>query len=157
MHKVFVFGTLKRGFANHDEGMRGERLLGEYRTVERYPMVVAGRWFSPVMMPEPGVGERVCGELYEVGDAKLAELDRIESTHLPDGYRRHTIAVECRRTGAVFEAQAYMKERRLVTPVHSGYLDDYRDDRYVHRSRRPSEGQPDARDFSMNTLSGSGR
>lgn len=137
MHRVFVFGTLKRGFPNHDEGMRGERCLGEYRTIERYPMVVAGRWFSPVMMPEPGVGERVGGELYEVGDAKLAELDRIESTHLPDGYRRHAIAVASQATGAIVDAQVYMKERRLVTLVHSGYLADYRDDRYVHKSRRP--------------------
>ena len=136
MHKVFVFGTLKRGFPNHGEGMRGERYLGDCRTVERYPMVVAGRWFSPVMMPEPGVGERVSGELYEIGDAKLAELDRIESTHLPDGYRRHAIKVES-ATGVLVEAQAYMKERRLVTLVHSGHLTDYQDHRYVHKSKRP--------------------
>jgi gamma-glutamylaminecyclotransferase len=136
MHRVFVFGTLKRGFANHDPAMRGTRCLGDYRTVDAYPLLIAGRWFSPVMLPEPGTGHRVTGELYAVDDAKLAELDRVESTHLPDGYRRHAIAVECCATGAVTQAQVYMKERRLVQIVHSGYLERYDDDRYVPSARR---------------------
>jgi gamma-glutamylaminecyclotransferase len=57
MHRVFVFGTLKRGFPNH-EGMAGLTCLGHYRTVQAYPLVIAGQWFSPVMMPEPGGGIR---------------------------------------------------------------------------------------------------
>jgi len=137
MHEVFVFGTLKRGFANHEPLLRDVECLGEWITVARYPLLIAGRWFSPVMLPEPGVGERVTGELYAVDDALLAQLDRLESTHLPDGYRRHAIAVACCRTGRQSHAQAYMKERRLLTLVHSGYLARYEDDRYVPQARRP--------------------
>ena len=136
MHKVFVFGTLKRGFPNHAEGLASEISLGEFKTLQRYPLVVAGPWFSPVMLPEPGIGHRVIGEVYEVGDAKLAELDRIESTHLPDGYRRLTIQVEACATGAVIEAEVYLKERRLVSLIHTDYLADYQDRRYIHKSRR---------------------
>ena len=44
--------------------MAGLPCLGLYR--KAYPLVIAGRWFSPVKMPEPGVGHRVTGELYEV-------------------------------------------------------------------------------------------
>lgn len=138
MHRVFVFGTLKRGFPNHDPAMRGATYLGEFRTVAPYPLLIAGRWFSPVMLPESGVGHRVTGELYAVDGDKLAELDRVESTHLPDGYRRHAIAVECSETAAIVEAQVYMKERRLVRIVHSGYLDHYADNRYVPSARRGS-------------------
>lgn len=136
MHKVFVFGTLKRGFANHAEVLRDIACLGDYRTVERYPLVVAGRWFSPVMLPEPGIGHRVSGELYAVDDDKLAELDHVESTHLPDGYRRRAVAVECLATGAVETAQVYMKPRHLVTAIHSDHLADYQDRRYVPKARR---------------------
>lgn len=60
------------------------------------------------------------------------------STHLPDGYRRHAIAVECSATAAIVGAQVYMKERRLVRIVHSGYLDHYADDRYVPSARHGS-------------------
>jgi gamma-glutamylaminecyclotransferase len=137
MHEVFVFGTLKRGFPNHEPLLRGIECLGEWITLERYPLLVAGRWFSPVMLPEPGIGERVTGELYVVDDAKLAELDRLESTHLPDGYRRRTIDIACCRTGRRGRAEVYMKERHLVTLVHSGYLARYDDRRYVPQALRP--------------------
>jgi gamma-glutamylaminecyclotransferase len=93
MHKVFVFGTLKRGFPNHDEGMAGLTCLGLYRTAQAYPLVIAGRWFSPVMMPEPGVGHCVTGELYEVDNEARERLDIIESVHLPTGYHRASIKV----------------------------------------------------------------
>ena len=41
MNKVFVFGTLKKGFPLHDEGLQTATYLGPYRTVEKYP------WWSP--------------------------------------------------------------------------------------------------------------
>ncbi|HEX3500909.1 MAG TPA: hypothetical protein VHT04_16445 [Stellaceae bacterium] len=35
MISVFAFGTLKRGFPLHDEGLSDATYLGAYRTVER--------------------------------------------------------------------------------------------------------------------------
>ena len=121
MHKVFVFGTLKRGFPLHDEGLRGATYLGAYRTVE------------------PGRGRRVRGELYEVSEDALAALDALESLHKP-GNDRVTVEVEALSTGAVLTAHAYVKAPGLVEPVHSGYLEDYQDRRFVHPSRRPKPG-----------------
>jgi hypothetical protein len=43
-----------------------------YRAVEAYPLLIAGRWWSPVMLPEAGVGHRIAGELYEVDDATIS-------------------------------------------------------------------------------------
>ena len=77
MHSIFVYGTLKRGFPNHGL-MDGARFIGEAMTVERYPMVVQGRHFSPVIMPEPGSGHRIVGELWEVDDQMLVVLDDLE-------------------------------------------------------------------------------
>ena len=33
-HLVFVYGTLKKGFPNHDNYMESARRLGKYQTVE---------------------------------------------------------------------------------------------------------------------------
>ncbi len=138
MHKVFVFGTLKRGFPNHDEGMAGLTCLGFYRTVQVYPLVIAGRWFSPVMMPEPGIGHQVTGEIFEADDAALARLDIIESVHLSTGYHRESIKVECLDGGSVVNAWVYYKDRTRVECIHSDYLTEYDDDRYIHKSKRPA-------------------
>lgn len=63
MERVFVFGTLKKGFPLHERGMHGARYLGAYRTVQRFPMLIAGPWFAPMMLDAPGLGLHVSGEL----------------------------------------------------------------------------------------------
>lgn len=136
-HLVFVYGTLKRGFPNHDPLMTGERLLGLYRTLEALPMVISGQWFSPVVFPERGVGERISGEVYEVDDAKLAQLDKLESVHLPTGYIREELTVEPVAGGGPVAAWIYMKPRDRVAMIHSSYLADYHDNRYIKASDRP--------------------
>ena len=106
MDFVFVYGTLKRGFPYHESGMKRARFFGRCRTLEAYPLVVGGHWFSPILLAEPGVGRRVIGEVYQVDDAGLAELDSLEGGHLPTGYQRAAIAVEPVDGGAAFEPGA---------------------------------------------------
>jgi gamma-glutamylaminecyclotransferase len=138
-HLVFVYGTLKRGFPNHAT-MDGATFVALAQTVERYPMIVQGQHYSPVMMPEPGQGHRIVGELWEVDDAKLEILDRLESTHLPTGYLREQIAVEPAAGqwsgGGTVKAGCYFKPRARVTLVHSEPHADYQDRRYVPSSKR---------------------
>ncbi len=131
MHKVFVYGTLKRGFPYAAE-LDGERLLGRHRTREPYPLVVGGRWFSPILIAEPGNGLCVFGEVYEVGDEKLAHLDGLEGTHHPLGYTRITIAVAALDGADDFAAWTYVKDRTWIDVIHSDPMDEYRlDPRYV--------------------------
>ena len=140
MNRVFVFGTLKRGFPNYEAGMRGQRFMGRFLTCEAYPLVVAGKWFSPVMIFEAGVGDRVFGEVFEVDDRTLAKLDILESTHLATGYKRLEIAVEAVETGTVFDAWVYMKDRNNLDVIHSGTFDEYQpDSRYVPAAERKSD------------------
>jgi gamma-glutamylcyclotransferase (GGCT)/AIG2-like uncharacterized protein YtfP len=75
MKRIFVFGTLKRGLPLHDDGLEGAAYIGACRTVERFPMFIAGPWFAP-MMHEPGHGLRVRGELYQVDDCRANRLDK---------------------------------------------------------------------------------
>lgn len=130
MHKVFVYGTLKRGFPNHHY-MTTSKLIGVYRTVARYPLVVGGRYFSPSLLPEPGAGKRILGELWEVDDATLAKLDELETVQLPTGYRREMAKIEPEAGGPATEAWTYFRERSRVPVIHADGLDDYQDRRYV--------------------------
>lgn len=129
-HKVFVYGTLKRGFPNHHY-MAGSTFICEAQTVDAYPLVVGGRWFTPYLMPEQGSGQPVKGELWEVPEAVMPALDELESTHLPNGYRRHLIPVLPEGASGPVDAWTYFRERRHIAVIHGGYLDDYQDRRYV--------------------------
>lgn len=127
---VFVYGTLKRGFPNHAY-MDGSTFIADVQTVEPYPLVVGGTWFTPYLIPEKGSGHRVRGELWDVPDERMPALDELESVHLPNGYRRHRIPVSQEKTGTAVDAWTYFRERRHIAVIHSGTLDDYQDRRYV--------------------------
>lgn len=135
MNRLFVFGTLKAGFPLHREGLADTPKLCDCRTVQRFPMFVAGPWFAPMMLNEPGQGHRVQGELYEVDDARLALIDRLESVPA-EGNLRLVVDIETLDGSPAGAAFAYMKSRALATPVHSPWLDIYRDHRFVPVDRR---------------------
>jgi len=71
MHNVFVYGTLKRGFPNHVPELANADYIGRARTLTAYPLIIGGKWFSPNLIDEPGMGQRVTGELFRVGDEVL--------------------------------------------------------------------------------------
>ncbi|ABD89290.1 protein of unknown function UPF0131 [Rhodopseudomonas palustris BisB18] len=87
MHRVFAYGTLKRGLKNHHLMARA-RFLGLAASVPHYRMI-AGDY--PVLF-EQGAGLLpVSGELFEVDDATLVELDKLESVGTL--YDRKTVAI----------------------------------------------------------------
>lgn len=133
--KVFVFGTLKRGFPLHDQGLSGTKFLGIYRTRKRYPLLIAGPWFAPMMFNEPGIGCQIIGELYLVDDKAIENLDRLESVGEPGNFRA-AIEVEPIEGGSSCLALAYVKARELADPVHSDYLPMYEDRRFIPFDRR---------------------
>ena len=100
-------------------------------------MFVAGPWFAPMMMNEPGSGLHVLGELYEVDDAQLACLDTTESVGKP-GNLRIAIDIEPVRAGARCTAFAYMKSRALADPIHTGCLASYQDRLFIPPEQRPA-------------------
>jgi len=137
MHRVFVYGTLKRGFPNHDGAIADLPCLGRFRTAQAFPLVVGGDWFSPYLIDEPGEGHRVFGEVFEVDDEGLEALDRMEGTHLPVGYRRISIAIEDKHGAATFDAWTYVKDRETIRGIHSDPMEEYaQDPRYVSPSKR---------------------
>jgi len=132
--RVFVYGTLKRGFPNHPL-LESATWLGRARTTESWPLVIAGRWFVPCLLEQPGKGHRVRGEVYAVDTPTLAALDELEGVGEPDGYDRKAIEVEVEPSGERLRVDVYFK-REPLGAVHSGWIEDYDDDRYVEPSVR---------------------
>jgi len=125
--KVFVYGTLKKGFPNHARHMRQARRLGTFRTRERYRLILNGDRYSPCMMTGSGQGRHVVGEVYAVDQAGLDTMDHLERIDRTDGYRRHRITVDC-----VDETQSdpqqvfvYLKAPEWVDDPRSEPLEDY--------------------------------
>jgi len=106
--KLFVYGTLKRGFCNHHY-LRDARFLGEATTLTPYPLVAPKKWY-PYLIDAPGEGKRVRGELYEVDAATLKRIDRLEE--YPRYYTRKKIEVEDAQ-GRRHKAWAYFVNRQL--------------------------------------------
>jgi gamma-glutamylaminecyclotransferase len=91
MPLVFLYGTLKRGGANHDvlERLDG-RLVGPATTRDRWILVDLGPF--PALLPRtPEAETPVHGELWEIDDSALRELDAFEGC--PRLYTRERIAL----------------------------------------------------------------
>lgn len=125
MALVFVYGTLKAGFRN--QHWNGARLIGRYRSRERYPLLVLGPPCLPWLSEEPGRGEFVIGELYEADAAQLAKMDELEELDKPDWYRRGEIALEPEGGGEALTALVYFGSpvRAARESVHAGPLVEY--------------------------------
>ena len=136
---VFVYGTLKKGFPNHDRCMPQARLEGIFRTRERYRLVLNGERHSPCMIAGSGKGHNVIGELYTVDDAGLAQMDRLERVDRPNGYRRHRIMVERvdPPSSDNQEAFVYLKPLAEVDDPRSDPLESYTPEQArLYRSRQ---------------------
>ena len=99
--KVFVYGTLMRGFSNHYL-ISSCKYLGQATTVEKYSMHVGDFPFVNKSPPQ----SIILGELYEVSeDYHLEQLDELEGH--PNEYIRSDCQIATNETGEIFEAQMY--------------------------------------------------
>jgi len=81
---LFVYGSLKRGQANHGE-LVAARFVAPARTAPRFALRMIDGY------PALVAGDRsIVGELYQLSPAALAELDDFEG----DGYRRTEVELE---------------------------------------------------------------
>ncbi|XP_035249156.1 gamma-glutamylaminecyclotransferase-like isoform X1 [Anguilla anguilla] len=135
MTDLFVYGTLKRGQPNYfrmtDAGNGRAEYLGTARTVERLPLVIAGKYNIPFLLNVPGTGQRVRGEVYRVDAPMLAFLDKFESC--PAMYQRTPVRLEVEEwageggpsPGSLVEAFVYStttyQPEWLALPTHESY------------------------------------
>src|SRR5690349_6262989 len=103
MPKLFVYGTLKRGFSNAKE-LDGASFEGRAATANGYELhIVSG--YPALVRSESG---RVRGELYTVSVEHLRRLDVFEG--VPDWYQREIVVLADGR-----EVEAYVKRREDVS------------------------------------------
>jgi gamma-glutamylaminecyclotransferase len=129
MHPVFVFGTLKQGFRNFHVN-RGRRVGGDVVTVQPHPLYIIGPYHLPWLLPRPGEGLPVVGQLFEVDDATLADMDRLERLDDPLWYQRRRIAVRShpgQPGDAAIEAWVYFGSEAGFAGAqrHAGPLAEY--------------------------------
>lgn len=110
---LFVYGTLKEGFPNFARNS-GTRLPGVYQTRLAYPLYVVrlpNEDRAPWLVDEPGVGSRVCGQVFRVDATLLQAMDVFEEVGLPTGYVRAQIELNLFGGGAgsTLLAHAYLK------------------------------------------------
>lgn len=84
LSKVFVYGTLLKGFGNH-RLMSTSKYLGN-ATLEGFDMFSLGAF--PVISPGKG---RIAVELYEVDEGVMSSLDRLEG--YPTFYNRMKVDI----------------------------------------------------------------
>ena len=75
LNKLFVYGTLKKGFNNHHY-VKEYECLGEANTVEKYPMINSG--YFPSLIDDKGIGYYIKGFVYLVDDNQLVKIDNLE-------------------------------------------------------------------------------
>ena len=88
-HKVFVYGTLKRGYGNNKHYLSNATFLGKAMTKDRWSMI--GSRAFPYLLERDEEGYHIKGEVFAVSDSELRELDRLEG--VPHHYRKETIKV----------------------------------------------------------------
>src|SRR5262249_32720315 len=84
--RIFVYGTLLSGEANHGL-LSSARLIASIRTPPEYWLYDLGPYPALVMNGE----EAVTGEIYEIDEGTLEELDRFEEH--PDLYIRRKVTL----------------------------------------------------------------
>ena len=128
MNRVFVYGTLKEGFANFAINA-GRRVPGTFQTVERFPLYVISVNHVPWLVNRPGVGEHVLGQIFEVDDGALHAMDRLERVNEAGWYSRVQILVHelSSRTVAPTSAFVYFgaAEKLQTEPVNAGPLSEF--------------------------------
>ncbi|KAL1501029.1 hypothetical protein ABEB36_006434 [Hypothenemus hampei] len=95
LHRVFVYGTLKRSEPNHgllESNPNQAKFLFEAQTKEKFPLIIGTQYNIPFLLYAPGKGFNVKGEVYEVDDQVLHNLDQLEDH--PNFYIRDLYEVQ---------------------------------------------------------------
>jgi gamma-glutamylcyclotransferase (GGCT)/AIG2-like uncharacterized protein YtfP len=133
MTKVFVYGTLLKGFGNHARHLESSKFIGAAVTQKQYTMFKSGIPFVNKEFPN----YPIIGEVYEVNAAVLQGLDRLEGH--PEWYYREPIPVVLKETGEVITASIYFNDHVANRMLAVG---DFKTNEYVD-FRKNSVQAPD--------------
>ncbi|CAI9724072.1 Hypothetical predicted protein [Octopus vulgaris] len=143
LERVFVYGTLKRGQPNHfvlENVTHGlAKFIGDATTALRYPLVVASQYNIPFLLPFEGKGNFISGEVYEVDEKMLKQLDEFE-LH-PDVYKREKISVISNNNS--FMSWCYILQRPQPKLLDLKLLDNYNNDNCAEEDKYNGDTEED--------------
>lgn len=103
---VFVYGSLKKGFGNHDL-LANAFVGGKVVTSDAIFGMASYEAYPACYIPKDDEAtNKIHGELYGVNKELLRVLDRLESNG--SFYNRVLVPVECPKTGQVINAWIYL-------------------------------------------------
>lgn len=125
--KVFVYGTLRKELGNHYL-LQDSVFLGTGLTIDHYAMFESslGHSIPYVVKLNPAIkdfGVCVEGELYEVDDLTLGNLDRLEGH--PGWYKREYVDIDL--DGETIKAMMYMMPWSAFKHKHVLYVNPHGD------------------------------
>ena len=86
-NRLFIYGTLKRG-GRLNGHLEGQKFLGDAKTSKNYRLYKIG-WYPGLKRSEEG--KQIFGELWEVDDKCLQNLDRVEGA--PGLFKRDFVEI----------------------------------------------------------------
>jgi gamma-glutamylaminecyclotransferase len=110
---LFVYGTLRRGFENHEAYLKGSLFMGRAVTCDKFALFMED---FPYMNKVPAVSF-IVGEIYQVNEGTLKHIDSLEGH--PEEYRRELITVVTQQ-GRKYAAWAYFYPRPRGELIPSG-------------------------------------
>jgi gamma-glutamylaminecyclotransferase len=111
-HRIFVYGTLKRGFYN-SYLLNTSLYIGKAKTVE--PIFTMRRIANFPAVFANG-SSFIHGEVYEVNDGVLDNLDHLENH--PNWYKRQNVIIEY-EAGNIETVQMYVMTKEWETDLYS--------------------------------------
>jgi len=106
-HKVFVYGTLKRGYSNN-RLLKYATFLGKAKTLVKWTMISNSAGSFPYLLePSPILGEHIQGEVYAVSTLELGQLDRLEG--VPHHYLQKRTSVRYDDDSTLDDVLVYVK------------------------------------------------
>lgn len=119
--KVFVYGTLKTGFHNHKRYLADAKKLCNAKTKFKMAMIGKGLPF-PYMLGDHPDGHNVEGEVYEVNEKQLRDLDYLEG--VPTHYRKRVISVVDKK-GETIYATCYIKTKFRASDYSQDFIQSF--------------------------------
>lgn len=143
-HRLFVYGTLKRGFYNHRvylqhaEQSKAAKYLGTATTCNRYSMKIVGERCVPALFEEPAE-TAIQGEVYAITDSVLEAMDILEGVASGHYFRkRHDVILEEERISCFVYCQNHKEGVDLSNePSYSDYTEELHT-KYSPRSKVPN-------------------
>jgi gamma-glutamylcyclotransferase (GGCT)/AIG2-like uncharacterized protein YtfP len=110
--KIFIYGTLKKGFSNNELAAKNGTFLGKAMTSKKYPMIPNDSKYGikfPYLLDKEDHGKFIKGEIWVFHHTKLNKLDTFETSM----YQRKPLSV-IDENGNTHNAQAYFKTLGVV-------------------------------------------